>query len=116
MTLQAFAPVVRDLFCGGGLAVRIVARSAPQTISALALAGAERQRLDLTECVSSVRFIVVQDEIVHIIREPFTGLKLVEPLVALFLSDCSLEVALHANAVAPLRRQFGGINDRTLAI
>src|SRR5579872_98523 len=56
-----------------------------------------------------------KQEIMDVVGQFLTGLKLVNMLAGLLDRSCSLKMALHANRIALLGRQRRGIDNRSLS-
>src|SRR5579864_3787327 len=88
----------------------IVASGARHGVASLLLADALRQRLDLADR-SKFALRVRKSKVMDVFRQFLARLVFVEMAPGLFNRRPALEMALHADLVAPGRIEFGGIND-----
>jgi hypothetical protein len=86
--------------------MRIMTTAAPQLLAGLPLALAQRQRLKLTEGLRLLPLRFRQDEVMNVVGKALSWLKVIEMLPWLFYGGGSFEMTLHANGVAPRRRQL----------
>ena len=108
-TLRA---VVLDFLRRRGRGVRVVAGDAPHCIASFLLAHTLRQSLHLAERTHSAAVVTGIDKVSNKIGEILTGLEFIEMAPGLLDRDVSFEMALHADLVTPLGREFRGIDDR----
>src|SRR5579862_4150901 len=50
-----------------------------------------------------------------VVGKPLPGLKVIDSLPRLLHRNCAFKMTLHANRVAPVRRQLGWIHNRVVA-
>ena len=110
MAGQALVAIVGDSFFGGRLVVRIVTTGAGHGISRFPLAHALRHGLDLAD-PAQTPCAAVQNVIAHVIKKRFPGLEVISVASGTLNRDLAFQMALHANCVAPLWRELGGVHN-----
>src|SRR5579863_7904918 len=116
VTCQTFSPVVCRLLRSCGLRMRIMTTAAPHLLPGFPLALTQRKRLKLAEGLWLLPLRFGQHEVMHVVGKPLSWLKVIEMLPRLFYGGRSFEMTLHANRVAPPRRQLRRIYDHSLAV
>src|SRR5215469_637517 len=110
---EAFVSIICGPVRLGRITMRIVAGSAPHSVTRLLLAGAFRQRLELAQGLRSLCFAVLgKHKVVHVIGKPLSRLEIIQMLSRLPDRDCAFKVTLHADGITLLWRKFRRIHDR----
>jgi hypothetical protein len=93
--------------------MRIVAARTRHGVARLLLALALRKGLYLADRAKSRTRSVDEEKVPNVVGERVAGLEFVSMTSWAFNGRLAFQMALHADVIAPLRRQLGRIDDRT---
>src|SRR5208283_4755536 len=111
MAGETLSTIERGALLGRRRAMRIVTTDARHGVARLLLASALSQGLELAVGAQSRRRLVGRDVVADVVGEVVAGAKLVQMLAGSLDGGVALEMTLHADGVAAVRRELGGIDD-----